>query len=388
MDYGKNRELEYKKRSMWTATTIVTALAAFAAMLFWDASPSMRSSFSAWLSFHVDLAGCAASFANLLMAETALSIGLGIVSVGLVASNALDIFSYKRSLWVYRKQLLAVMLLAALLLFPLVSGDGAWHVGGRRSVSRVDLATACAASFHTTYYRLHVQPLIALLLGWVNILALLNMRWMIAENRDPNQLSDDPRVRAVQLAAMERTKAALGSSRFVAKIAATGLAALFFVAGAWSIRPAVARMFHTVTWDRQAAHVVETGMQCALEVKVRRTWTERSRMNCAPDSPPASPMPESGTWRVTTIPTAKLAYRTPEGNEFSFDVAGDFYVQMPTSVGTEIEVLRDPSFPGSIDKVFDLGDVERMSYKLLMIIGGATVFYFLWVYRRQRPGMV
>ncbi|WP_027057172.1 hypothetical protein [Mesorhizobium loti] len=387
MDYGKNRELEYKKRAMWTATTIVAALVAFAGMSFWDAPASMRSSFSVWLSFEVDLAGCAASFANLLMADTALSVGLGIVSVGLVASNVLDIFSYKRSLGVYRKQLLIGMFLAALLLFPLISGDGAWYTGGRRGISRMDLATACATSFQTIFYRLHIQLLIALLLGWVNILVLLSVRWMIAENRDPNQLSDDPRIRAVQLAATERAKTGLGAIRLVIKIAVTGLAALLFVLGAWSIGPAVTRFVHTFTWERQKANVVDTGLQCALEVKVRRNWVERSRIDCSADSTeiPSAPAPGGGAWRVTKIPTAKIAYRAPDGNEFTFAVDDDFYMRMPTSIGTEIEVLRDPTRYGLIDKIFDAGDVERMTYKLLVTLASAAAICYLWLRKPRIP---
>jgi len=387
VDYGKNRDLEYRKRAMWTATTIVAALAAFAGMSFWDAPASMQSSFSAWLSFKVDLAGCAASFANLLLADTVLSIGLGIVSVGLLASNALDIFSYKRGLGLYRKQLLIGIFLAALLLFPLISGDGAWYTGGRRGVSRMDLATACASSFHTVFYRLHLQLLIALLLGWMNILVLLNVRWMIVENRDPNQLSDDPRMRAVQLAAMERSKRSLGAGRMVIKIGVTGLAAFFFVLGAWSIGPAVTRFVHTFTWERQKANVVDTGLQCALEVKVRRNWVERSRIDCSADSTeiPSAPAPGGGAWRITKIPTAKFAYRAPDGNEFTFDVDDDFYLSMPTSIGTEIEVLRDPTRYGSIDKIFDAGDVERMTYKLLVTLAGAAVIGFLWLRKPRIP---
>ncbi|TRC94871.1 hypothetical protein FJV76_20860 [Mesorhizobium sp. WSM4303] len=387
MDYDKNREREYKQRMMWTATTIVAALAAFAVMVFWNASASMRSSFSAWLSLDVDLAGCAVSFAQLLMAGTALSIGLGIISAGLVASNAMDIFSYKRNLRVYRKQLFVGIFLAVLLLFPLMAGDGVWHTGGRRGISRVDLVTACAASFHTTFYRLHMHLLIALLLGWANILAMLNLRWMIAENRDPNQLSDDPRIRAIQLAAMQRTKSARGSARVVMKLALTGFAALFFVLGASSMRPAVARFIHTFTWERQTANVVETGMQCALEVKVRRRWEERSRVDCSSDAAaiPPTPAPGAASLRITKIPTAKLTYHPPSGGEYTFDVAGDFYVKMPTSVGTEIEVLRNPKSPGSIDKIFDGGDIERMIYKLLAIIAGAVAIYYLWLRKPQNP---
>ena len=58
-------------------------------------------------------------------------------------------------------------------------------------------------------------------------------------------------------------------------------------------------------------------------------------------------------------------------------------MNFPTSVGAEIEVLRNPASPEGIDKVFDNGDIQRMAYKLLMIVIGAVAIYLLWIRRQQ-----
>ncbi|MCV3209776.1 hypothetical protein OHD62_18200 [Mesorhizobium sp. YC-39] len=386
MDTNKNKDRDHRLRALGSSIAVVAVLAAFICVFFWGASPATRAFFANWFSLSTDLNRCEESFAYLLMVATTLSVSLGIIPFGLILSNALDVYSYKRSFQLYRKQLLVGTCLSLLLLLPLMFGHGAWYDGGRRGVARVDLATACAASFHTTFYRLHGHLLIVMLLGWVNILVMLNLRWMIAEGRDPNQLSDDPRVRAIQLAAMERTKWSLASGRFVAKVVLTGLAAALFYLGASSMKPATARFIHTFTWERQKAKVVETGMQCVLEVKVRRGWSERSRADCSSDAAtvPSTPALGAGAWRITKIPTAKLTYRTPEG-EYSFGVFGDFFMKMPTSIGTEVEVLRNPASPEAIDKIFDGGDVKRMFYRLLMIVAGAVAVYYLWIRGRQKP---
>ncbi|MFD1983136.1 hypothetical protein ACFSOZ_10685 [Mesorhizobium newzealandense] len=387
VDYDKIRAREYGRRAMWASVTVVASLAAFAFMLFWDASASMRSLFSTWLSLNTDLGDCAVSFARLLMVATALSIGLGIISAGLVVSNAVDVFSYKRSFRVYRKLLLLGVGLTIFFLLPLFFGKGTWDRGGHHGVSRIDLANACIASHHTTFYRLHGRLLIVVFAGWISIMVQLVLRRAIADGRDPSQLSDDPRTREMQLRVLELAQRRQASGRIVFKVAMTVLAAALFYSGAWSMKPAVVRFIHTFTWERQKANVVETGMQCVLEVKVRRNWVERSRADCSSVAVtvPSTPAPGEGAWRITKIPTAKLAYRPPRGGEYSFEVTGDFYVKMPTSVGTEIEVLRNPANPEGIDKVFDGGDVKRMFYKLLAIISGAVAIYYLWFRRPQSP---
>ncbi|WP_027036973.1 hypothetical protein [Mesorhizobium ciceri] len=387
MDNGKIKEREDIRRAMWVSATIVASLGAFAFMLMWDARPSTGELFSKWLSLDTSLGACAVSFTRLFLVTTIISVSLGVISAGMIISDAIDVFTYKRRFRAYRALFLTGAGLTAFLLVPLVSGDGVWNAGGRHGLSRIDFANACIASHHTTFHRLHWHLLMVTLVGWFNMMVLVGLRRAIGDGRDPSQLSDDPRVRAVQLAAMARTKRSLAFGRFVLKLLLTGMAAALFFLGASSMKPAVVRFIHTFTWERQKADVVETGMQCVLEVKVRRDWVERSRANCSSGAAtaPLTPAPGEGAWRITKIPTAKLAYRAPGGGEYSFDVAGDFFMKMPTSIGTEIELLRNPASPEGIDKVFDFGDVKRMFYKLLVIIAGAIAIYYLWVRRPRSP---
>lgn len=350
-------------------------------MLVWDINPATGTLFSNWLALDTDLGTCAVSFTRLLLATAIISVSLGAISAGLVVSDLIDVFSYKRSFAVYRKLFLVGAVLTGLLLLPLFFKDAGWYTGGRYGMSRIDLANACIASHYTTFYRLYWQVIVVVILGWASLMVLTSLRRAIIDGRDPNQLSDDPRVREIQLRALKWSERRQAVGRIVFKVAATGLAAAFFLMGAWSMKPAVVRFVHTLTWERQKVSVVETGMQCVLEVKVRRGWTERSRADCS--MIPSIPVPDNGAWRITKIPTAKLAYRAPNGGQYSFDVVGDFYVNFPTSVGAEIEVLRNPASPEGIDKIFDGGDIERMFYKLLMIIAGAVAFYYLWVRKPQ-----
>ncbi|WP_136618792.1 MULTISPECIES: hypothetical protein [Mesorhizobium] len=390
MDSTKIKERESVRRSMWVSATIIASLCAFTFMFVRDVSPSTGTLFSTWLSLDTDLGACAVSFTRLLLATTIISVGLGVISAGLVVSDLIDVFSYKRSFRVYRTLFLAGAGLTALLLLPLLSKDGGWYAGGRHGMSRIDLANACIASHYTTFYRLYWHLLVVVILGWASMIVLTSLRRAIIDGRDPSQLSDDPRVREIQLRTLKWSQRRMAVGRIMFKLAATVLAAALFYGGASSMNPAVVRFIHTFTWERQKANVVETGLQCVLEVKVRREWVEQSRADCAPDAEmiPSTPTPGAGVWRITKIPTAKLAYRAPNGGQYSFDVAGDFYVNFPTSVGTEIEVLRNPARPEGIDKVFDNGDIRRMAYKLLMIVIGAVAIYFLWVRRQQNPRTV
>jgi hypothetical protein len=385
VDGGKIKEREDVRRSMWVSATIIASLCAFAFMLMWDVNPSTGTLFSTWLSLDTDLGACAVSFTRLLLATAIISVGLGVISAGLVVSDLIDVFSYKRDFRVYRRLFLAGAVLTVLLLVPLISKDGGWYAGGRHGMSRIDLTNACVASHYTTFYRLYWQLLIVVILGWASMMVLTILRRAIIDGRDPNQLSDDPRVREIQLRALKWSQRRMAVGRFVFRLAATILAAALFFMGAWSIKPAVVRFIHTFTWERQEANVVETGMQCVLEIKVRRSWVEQSRTDCSSEvePAPATPAPGAGAWRITKIPTAKLAYRAPDGGQYSFDVEGDFYVNFPTSVGAKIEVLRNPGRSEGIDKIFDAGDVKRMFYKLLMIIAGAVAIYYLWVRKPQ-----
>ncbi|BAV44954.1 Uncharacterized protein MLTONO_0051 [Mesorhizobium loti] len=385
MDSDKIKERENVRRSMWVSATIIASLCAFAFMLVWDASPSTGTLFSTWLSLDTDLGACAVSFTRLLLATTIISVGLGVMSAGLVVSDLIDVFSYKRSFRVYRRLFLVGTVLTALLLLPLISKDGGWYAGGRHGMSRIDLANACIASHYTTFYRLYWSLLVVVILGWASMMVLTILRRAIIDGRDPNELSDDPQVRDIQLRALKWSQRRMAIGRITFKLAATILAAALFFVGASSMKPAIARFIHTFTWERQKVNVVETGMQCVLEVKVRREWVEQSRADCSPDAAmiPSTPTPGTGVWRITKVPTAKLAYRSPDGGQYSFDVVGDFYVNFPTSVGAEIEVLRNPASPEGIDKVFDNGDIQRMAYKLLMIVIGAVAIYFLWIRRQQ-----
>ncbi|RUX94089.1 MULTISPECIES: hypothetical protein [unclassified Mesorhizobium] len=387
MDNGKIKEREDIRRSMWVSATIVASLGAFAFMLMWNASPSTGELFSKWLSLDTSLGACAVSFTRLFLMTTIISVGLGVISAGMILSDAIDVFTYKRRFRAYRALFLTGAGLTAFLLLPLVSGDGVWNAGGRHGLSRIDFANACIASHHTTFHRLHWHLLMVALVGWFNIMVLMGLQRAIADGRDPSQLSDDPRTREIQLRTLEWAQRRRASGRIAVKVAMTALAAALFYAGAWSMKPAVLRFIHTFTWERQKANVVETGMQCVLEVKVRRDWVERSRADCSSDAARAAPAlaPGEGAWRITKIPTARLIYRAPGGGEYSFDVAGDYYVKMSTSVGTEIEVLRNPASPEGIDKVFDGGDVKRMFYKLLAIIAGAVAIYYLWIRRPRSP---
>ncbi|QKD04144.1 hypothetical protein [Mesorhizobium loti] len=385
MDSNKIKERENVRRSMWVSATIIASLCAFAFMLMWDVNPSTGTLFSTWLSLDTDLGACAVSFTRLLLATAIISVGLGVISAGLVVSDLIDVFSYKRDFRVYRRLFLAGAVLTVLLLVPLISKNGGWYAGGRHGMSRIDLANACVASHYTTFYRLYWQLLIVVILGWASMMVLTILRRAIIDGRDPGELSDDPRVRKIQLQALKWSQRRMAVGRFVFRLMATILAAALFFMGAWSIKPAVVRFIHTFTWERQEANVVETGMQCVLEIKVRRSWVEQSRTDCSPEVEPvpSTPAPGAGAWRITKIPTAKLAYRAPDGGQYSFDVEGDFYVNFPTSVGARIEVLRNPASFEGIDKIFDGGDVKRMFYKLLMIIAGAVAIYYLWVRKPQ-----
>ncbi|UCI33163.1 hypothetical protein [Mesorhizobium sp. B4-1-4] len=388
MDSDKIKERENVRRSMWVSATIIVSLCAFTFMLVWDVSPSAGTLFSNWLSLDTDLGVCAEAFTRLILATTIISVGLGIISAGLVVSDLVDVFSYKRDFRPYRRLFLAGAVLTALLLVPLISKDGGWYAGGHHGMSRIDLANACVASHYTIFYRLYWHLLVVVILGWASMMVLTSLRRAIIDGRDPNQLSDDPRVREIQLRTLKWSQRRRAVGRIAFKLAATILAAALFYGGASSMKPAIARFVHTFTWERQKVNVVETGMQCVLEVKVKREWVERSRADCSSNAETPTPTltPGAGVWRITKIPTAKLAYRAPNGGQYSFDVVGDFFVNFPTSVGTEIEVLRNPASPEGIDKVFDNGDIRRMAYKLLMIVIGAAAIYFLWVRRQNsRP---
>lgn len=156
------------------------------------------SSFSRRFSMQIDLGTCAASFANVIMAQMIYALAISAVLFAILLRLAIDASLDGRNRIAYLKPFLLSLSSFSLLIFLATNDSGLWT--RVRYAQSFTLSEACELSGRVTFFRIYLISACLALSTWLAIAMSLFWRRELVCGRDCHDYPGDPTIRAEILA--------------------------------------------------------------------------------------------------------------------------------------------------------------------------------------------
>ncbi len=348
-------------------------------------------SFGSALKIKADLGLCSDVFARLVITHVLCTFLAFVTGSLLLLATLLDIFTYKRSFAVYRKSIFANSMM--LLLVPLP-----WVFGNVFIAKRFDLFEACLISKSA----LPISVYFGLFLGFFATMVATGLpmiaQYFVQNNIDPAALSNDPEMRARQLAARSmfgykepdvakkhqaKRRSAFSFYRFLAAIA------VFF--SFMTLLVPAARVYHGFSWTPVQATILSMGEKCVFE------YREILKRSANGSVKKAGPLQHTDVFDCTAGKT--LAANNPN---FEFKSESRPHSQLHYFYGTReitvfvnsisitpdvkpagsiISIVANPDDPTRVDRLFHQRDWKHTAQGLFSLLVAA---FFEWLHARSR----